>query len=267
MTTMSVTPLTPHEVEINLAYQHLKTHAWINFQYILNQNDIRELIFSDMWGSLEEFIDYMGQSGVNIGAPIQGTANYTPPSTAQLFSGEEIEAMGGAILPLNYGLYSGSIDQRLDLFDRQSSLENLHDRDSNAQTIFTDYSSEKLPLYDGVKLPPYRSHIGDIEAPITDSPEYIESPLPNIVPSSKGSRRIEPFSKLRSRISAKVRSLRDKLHSHKKKESTAEQPDLNVSGDTSGGQAHGVLRFPHKLRDLSPKRVARRARDFIACRA
>ncbi|KAI1358107.1 hypothetical protein F5Y08DRAFT_346041 [Xylaria arbuscula] len=229
-TLSSVTPVAPHELQINFAYQQLKTHAWNKFHYKLTLNDIEELIYSDIWNSLDEFIEYITQDGINISAP----------ATAHLFSNDELDAMSAEILPLNYG------NEQIDISGGQAVLQR---RDFDNESIFTNYTVDTLPLYDGIKLPPYESN----EA-LYSPPEYTEIPLPASIPSPKISTKTGHFSNLRPRISAKVNSLKEKLRFPRNQES-------NISEEPAEERAHGVRKLARKVGRLSPKRIIR---DIIA---
>ncbi|KAI0516933.1 hypothetical protein F5B22DRAFT_655232 [Xylaria bambusicola] len=270
MTTITATPMLPHEVEIHLAYEQLKTHAWDNFHYRLTQTDIEELIFSDMWGSLEQFIEYMGQEGVNVGTPIEGTANYKPPPTTQLYTNEELAAMDALILPLDYAISPRSIDEQIEAFERHNPLEDPDDEDIDAESVFTDYSGDTLPPYDGIKLPPYQANL--IEH------IYICNEASSNLPKNSGSscttdsdpevqRRKNPFAKIRPRISSKAKRLREKLRFRKDGISTMEEPTRTVLENFPGERILESRKLAEKLSHLSPQRALRRVRDFITFRS
>ncbi|KAI1424223.1 hypothetical protein F5Y12DRAFT_753702, partial [Xylaria sp. FL1777] len=136
MTTIMMSPFLPQAVEVDLLSQQLQDQAWTKFRYVLSQTDIEELLFTDMWSSLEELIEYMHQDGVSIGTLIPGTTTYKPPATAQLYSTLELDAMDAGVLPLDYGLPSSSIPMQL---DRDGNFFS-DDEDDNIDSILADYA-------------------------------------------------------------------------------------------------------------------------------
>ncbi|KAJ3560058.1 hypothetical protein NPX13_g9438 [Xylaria arbuscula] len=175
----------------------------------------------------------MSQDGINI----------SPPATAHLFSNDELDAMSAEILPLNYG------NEQINLSGGQAVSQR---REIDNESIFTNYTVDTLPLYDGIKLPPYQSN----EALDLPPPEYTEIDLPASVPSPKISTKTGHFSNLRPRISAKVNSLKEKLRFPRNQES-------NILEELAEERAHGVRKLARKVGRLSPKRIIK---DFIASR-
>ncbi|KAK5625126.1 hypothetical protein RRF57_000842 [Xylaria bambusicola] len=265
MTTISVTPMLPHEVEIHLAYEQLKTHAQDKFQYALTQSDIEELIFSDMWDSLEQFVEYMGQEGVSVGTPIQGTANCKPSPTTQLYSNDELAAMDALILPLDYAVHSRNIGGQIEGFERHIPLEAPNVEDIDARSIFTDYSGDALPLYDSVKLPSYQTspieHIYICNDEFSDPPKHPGNPSSTTDSGLEVQTRKRHFAKIHPRLSAKARELKDRLRFHRDTIHTLGEPTLEDSGYSSGERISRTRKLLNKLSHLSPQQALKRVRD------
>ncbi|KAH8168095.1 hypothetical protein CIB48_g124 [Xylaria polymorpha] len=273
MTTIAVSSLPfPQEANSILAEQ-LKTHVWRKFRYVLTEDDIEEIIFTDMWPSIEVFIEYMTQDCVGVGEVIPGTINRKPPPTARIYASAELDAMDAGVLPLDYGLLHPRIEEL--------GLDDDDDDDDDDASILTNYDGEPLPLYNGDKLPIYRP-------PSASPPEYhgayfdpnedvwwpgdsiIESlkDLPGITVAQEtttdSTRRSKhnPFSKLRPRLTAGIQKLKEKFPRLKKKTGRTEDHPKDAREPLSKRVRKKIADF-NALETVSPKRAVKRARRFI----
>ncbi|TGJ81923.1 hypothetical protein E0Z10_g6851 [Xylaria hypoxylon] len=263
MAELTMTPFFSLSTATDLLAQQLKNHVWERFNYALTQSDVEDFVFTDMWNSIEEFMDYMQQ--------VPSRTNHKIPPTAQIYTSEELDAMDTAILPLDYGLCDRSmIEMNLDT----SLLSEDDGYDSDVASVFTDYDGEPLPLYDSEKLPIYRypspppsyhSHFTEEFDfnPVIETPKYFSDPPRTITEEAKlESRRYNLFSKVRPRITANIKKLRDKIYPMKKKPIIKKAP-LKASSEFFAKRVPGAQKLVDSLRAMSPKRAIKRARRFV----
>ncbi|KAI0446888.1 hypothetical protein F4803DRAFT_576593 [Xylaria telfairii] len=245
-------------IAVSILAERLKTHVFHEFRYVLTAGDIEEILFTDMWPSIEAFIEYMMQDCVAVGEVIPGTINRKPPPTAKFYSSAELDAMDSGVLPLDYGLL---------------------DHDEDDDSIFTDYDGEPLPLYDGDKLsvyripsaspPEYRSayfdptddvEIGD--PVIIDPPRY--PPGVTIAQETTDSTRRSKhntFSKLRPRFNAGIQKLKEKFPRLKKLGKVEDHP--KDAREPFSMRVRKKVAGLNVIDAVSPKRAVKRARRFI----
>ncbi|KAI0116531.1 hypothetical protein GGR51DRAFT_574818 [Nemania sp. FL0031] len=280
MDAIAINPFLTQDTHADILSQQLRSYAWKNFRYALTQCDVEEILFTEMWNSLEDFIGYMKQDGVVLGDPIPGTMNYIPPPITQFYTMGELDAIDAGILPINYGI-SGSYAPSIEMQPGGDS----EDRDS--VSIFTDYDGEPLPLYTEDKPPsypslppplseppPYRSHFNEcfdvddvrlIHA-AAETPKYLEEDAPEVsigVPKPEGEDKPRRFPDIRPRFATRLQSLKHKFPSRKKQPTTKD----NLTGAPQEcapkpiRKTRGLAKRLERL--VSPKRVARGATRLI----
>ncbi|KAI0534733.1 hypothetical protein GGR58DRAFT_520114 [Xylaria digitata] len=260
---MNPYPFFSQETMTDPLAQQLKNHIWKRFNYVLTQSDAEEIMFTDMWSSIEEFIEYMQQDGV--GQPIPSMTNYKPLPPGRLYTTQELDAMDAAILPLDYGLH----DQRMIDMNLDTILvgEDDDEYDSDVDSIYIDYDGEPLPRYQSVKLPIYEylspppsyhsnvSGIFDLD-PMVEEPMNLSTDLPltTAQEAKPKSRRHNMFSKLRPRLTDKIKKLREKISSSKK-EPRAKKGPPDASSESLPKRVPTAHNLTDQLRIASPKRA------------
>ncbi|RYC58911.1 hypothetical protein CHU98_g7299 [Xylaria longipes] len=279
MTTIAITNFllfSPEAANLILTEQ-LKKHVWHKYHYALTDGDVEEIVFTDMWPSIEDFIEYMTQDYVGTGEVIPETINQKPPPTATIYSTAELDAMDSGVLPLDYRL------RRAEDIEMYLGPDDESDDDDDGSSMLTDYWGEPLPLYDGDKLPVYRypssslpiyrSHPVDsfdindgigprIPEPLQDPPQ--DPPGVTIVEETtnpKSRSKYNPLSRLCPRFSNRVQRFKEKFSRLKKPNGIEELPE--VSRESFSKRVRKKLTNLNALDAVSPKRAVKRARRFI----
>ncbi|KAF2964154.1 hypothetical protein GQX73_g9433 [Xylaria multiplex] len=239
MNPIAINPISWEVITDPLAEQ-LRNHVWKHFNYVLTQDDAEEIMFTDRWSSIDEFIEYMQQDTVNPGIsqtiPSQTNCQLLPPGC--LYSTQQLDAMDAGSLPLDYGLYGQSmIDLNLDTILPREEEDDGYD--SNVGSI---YDGEPLRRYQSIKLPTYEitprplfsprplfaprplftplplfSHSTVSETfdlnPMVEEPGNLPThpPLPMVQEAKPKSRKRDMFSKLCPCLTDKIKKLREKI--------------------------------------------------------
>ncbi|KAI0453488.1 hypothetical protein F5B21DRAFT_284673 [Xylaria acuta] len=275
MTTIAINNFLPFPQETaNLIIaEQLKNHVWHKFHYVLSEGDVEEILFTDMWPSIEEFIEYMTQDCVGIGEVIPGTINRKPPPTATLYSSAQLDAMDAGILPLYYGL------RRADGIEMYLGSDDEDDRDYD-DSILTEYGGEPLPLYDGDKLPVYSCpppspthsshlvdclHLHDVIGPGDLVTQPKDPPGVTVVEETtnlKSRSKHNPLSLLHPRFANRVQGLKEKFPPRLKKPGRVKDSS-EAARESFSKRVGKKLANLNVLDAMSPKRAVKRARRFV----
>ncbi|KAI3318960.1 hypothetical protein HD806DRAFT_548809 [Xylariaceae sp. AK1471] len=295
MATTAIYPLPLHEAPLfpqddptaDILAQRFINYVWKHYHYVLTHCDAEDIMYTDMWGSVEEFIEYM-QQFERVRIPTTTTA--TDKKSARIYSTAELDAMDAGILPLDYSPCGQSEVQSAVGSDFEMYLgtdEDEDDDDSDANSVFMAYNGEPLPQYDGDNLPAYRSPVPSYHSQVTEyfgasasasistielNPEDPELPEAIIEEAELETKpRRGRLSQFRPRFVARLQRLKQKFSSSRAKresEPGAKTPRvkeklLQVKQDFSAKRVRTTQKLVSQLDAVSPKRAFRRARHFV----
>ncbi|KAI0160117.1 hypothetical protein GGR57DRAFT_520232 [Xylariaceae sp. FL1272] len=126
---------------MSAVHKNMISHAWMHYRYALTQQECAEVLSeTDMWESLDEYIEYCQEMNV-----------YS--KSARIYTTAELDAMDLGILPITYGLDSEEVI--------------AEEVDVEVGVIEQDDTPlpSPLPLYDTTILPVYRSPCPSYRSP------------------------------------------------------------------------------------------------------
>jgi hypothetical protein len=297
MATVAIYPSPSHEAPLfpydeiaadnNLA-QRLISYVWKHYNYALTQCDAEDIMYTDMWGSIEEFIEYMQQFD---GAGELTTSDHK----SSLYSTAELDAMDAGILPSGPDLCSliqGSTRSECEKY------LGTDDEDEDFEDSESGYNDELLPRYQGDERPTYWSpvpsyqsicaeYFGSSASASVSSLELSseESDLPEAVIEETSEPEVKighsRFSQLRPRFMAKLQRVKQSFSSSSSSASPAESKRVSepkpsrantlrvreklsqAKQDIAAKRVSATRKLESQLSAVSPRRAIRRARHFV----